>query len=115
VALNPALLFDFRNQDVVADSYMFRKNSYQRESLVANRLRGVNSIDFGSRIGEDEELAAAAPAANYIQESRFHKVRRGETVYSIARKRGTSVDAILRLNHLKRSAKLKPGQILKYN
>ncbi len=115
VALNPALLFDFRNQDVVADSYMFRKNSYQRESLVANRLRGVNSIDFGSRIGEDEELTAAAPAANYIQESRFHKVRRGETVYSIARKRGTSVDAILRLNHLKRSAKLKPGQILKYN
>ena len=27
VALNPALMFDFRNQDVVGDSYMFRKST----------------------------------------------------------------------------------------
>ena len=116
VALNPALMFDFRNQDVVADSYMFRKNSYQRESVIATRLRGVGGINFSNNADdEDAELASAAPAASYSHESRFHKVRKGETVYSIARKRGTSVDAILRLNHLKRSAKLKPGQILKYN
>ena len=31
VALNPALMFDFRNQDVVDDYYMFRKSSYQRQ------------------------------------------------------------------------------------
>ena len=32
VALNPALLFDFRAQDVTGDYYTFRNNSYQRES-----------------------------------------------------------------------------------
>ena len=60
-------------------------------------------------------MAAAAPAANYSQESRFHKVKKGETIYSIAKRRGTTVDAIMKLNHLKKNTKLKTGQILKYN
>ena len=113
VALNPALMFDFRNQDVVDDIYMFRKSSYQRESSLATRLRGVGGI--GEVDNEEVELAAAAPEASYKQEGRFHKVKRGETLYSIARKRGTTVDAIMKMNHLKKSSKLKPGQILKFN
>ena len=31
VALNPALLFDFKNQDVTADNYMFRRNTSARQ------------------------------------------------------------------------------------
>ncbi len=115
VALNPAILFDFRNQDVVDDSYMFRKSTYQRESALANRLRGVNGVSYGANDNDDVELAIAAPEASYKQENRFHKVKRGETLYSIARKRGTTVDAIMKMNHLKKSSKLKPGQILKFN
>lgn len=113
VALNPALMFDFRKQDVIDDYYMFHKDTYQKESAIANRLRGAGSIDG---LGDEEvELATAAPVASYAHESRFHKVRRGETLYSIAKKRGTTVDAILKLNHLKKNARLMPGQILKYN
>ena len=116
VALNPALMFDFRNQDVVDDSYLFRKSGYQRESVLATRLRGVGGIGIGSaEFEEDVELAQAAPAASYKQESRFHKVKRGETLYSIARKRGTTVNSIMKLNHLKKNAKLRAGQILKFN
>ena len=115
VALNPALMFDFRNQDVVDDYYMFHKDSYRQESVLANRVRGVGGPRFSGDIEEEEVELAAAPAANYAQESRFHKVRKGETLYSIARKRGTTIDAIMKLNHLHRSAKLRPGQILKYN
>ena len=114
VALNPALMFDFRNQDVIDDSYMFHKDTYQRESVVATRLRGVGGGSF-SEGDEEVELASAAPAASYQHESRFHKVRKGETLYSIARKRGTTINAIMKLNHLKKSSKLKPGQILKFN
>ena len=108
-------MFDFRNQDVVDDYYMFHKSSYQRESAVANRLRGAGGGSISTADGEDVELATAAPAANYSQESRFHKVKKGETLYSIAKRRGTTVDAIMKLNHLKKNAKLKAGQILKYN
>lgn len=115
VALNPALLFDFRNQDVVDDSYLFRKSSYQRESIAATRLRAVNGISFGNNDTDDVEMANAAPAASYAQETRFHKVKKGETLYSIARHRGTTVQAIMKLNHLKKNSKLRPGQILKFN
>ena len=115
VALNPALMFDFRNQDVIDDYYMFHKDTYQRESVIATRLRGVGGASFSGEGDEEVELASAAPAASYQHESRFHKVRKGETLYSIARKRGTTVNAIMKLNHLKSNAKLKPGQILKFN
>lgn len=114
VALNPALMFDFKNQDVVGDYYMFYRDTYQKESIVANRLRGVGgkgNIDAD----EDTELAIAAPAATYAKDVKFHKVKRGETLASIARKRGTTIDEICRLNRIGRNIRLMPGQILKYN
>ena len=46
---------------------------------------------------------------------RFHKVSSGETLQSIARKRGTTVDALCKLNHIGKNIRLMPGQILKYN
>ena len=115
VALNPALLFDFRNQDVVDDYYMFRKSSYQRESSLANRIRGVNGSEFAELGGEELQTASAAPVVSYARPSSLHKVRKGESLYSIARKHGTTVDKLLKLNHMRRSASLRPGQILKYN
>lgn len=115
VALNPALMFDFRNQDVVSDFYMFRRNTYEDESVVATRLRGVGGKVGSSDSEDDIELATAAPAASYEAAVRFHKVSAGETLYSIARKRGTTVDALCKLNRIGKNIRLMPGQILKYN
>ena len=118
VALNPALMFDFRNQDVIGDFYTFRRTTYSCESAQANRLRGVGSSVSGSN--DEDQLytqdsgkrsAAVAKASN----TRFHKVQRGETLSSIARKRNTTVDAICKLNRITKTMKLRPGQILKYN
>jgi murein DD-endopeptidase MepM/ murein hydrolase activator NlpD len=110
IALNPALMFDFRNQDVVGDYYLFRKSSYNRESAQATRLRGVN--------GSSQELASVSESSRKAQstkQSRLHKVKKGETLYAIARKRGTTVDALCKLNRLGKNVRLLPGQILKYN
>ena len=114
VALNPALMFDFKNQDVVGDYYMFYRDTYQKESIVANRLRGVGGKG-NIEADEDTELAIAAPEASYAKDVKFHKVKRGETLASIARKRGTTIDEICRLNRIGRNIRLMPGQILKYN
>ena len=114
VALNAALMFDFKNQDVVGDYYMFYRDTYQKESIVANRLRGVGGKGK-IEADEDTELAIAAPAASYAKDVKFHKVKRGETLASIARKRGTTIDEICRLNRIGRNIRLMPGQILKYN
>ena len=107
VALNPALMFDFKNQDVVGDYYMFYRDTYQKESIVANRLRGVNGRgDIAS--DEDMELAIAAPEATYTKNVKFHKVKSGETLSSIARKRHTTVNAICKLNRIGKNIRLMP-------
>ena len=109
IALNPALMFDFRNQDVVGDYYLFRKSSYNRESAQATRLRGVS--------GSSSDMASASSSRGKAAstQARLHKVKKGETLYAIARKRGTTVDALCKLNRLGKNARLLPGQILKYN
>lgn len=117
VALNPALMFDFRNQDVVDDYYMFRRSTYESEAIAANRLRGVGAAGKSSIVGSDDdvELTTAAPAASFNANVSFHKVVKGETLASIARKRGTTIDALCKLNHIGKKVRLMPGQILKYN
>lgn len=117
VALNPALMFDFRNQDVVDNFYMFRRDTYERESVIANRLRGVGTSIFAgsSESGDDVNTATMANTSTYNGDVRFHKVARGETLSVIARKRGTSVDSLCKLNRISKRTKLRPGQILKYD
>lgn len=120
VALNPALMFDFRNQDVTGDFYTFRRSKYAAESAQATRLRGVSSKKSGNgRFDTDEdddsEMAIAAPSASFSSEVHFHKVKKGETLQSIARKCHTTVDAICKLNRIGKTIRLMPGQILKYN
>ena len=134
VALNPALMFDFFNQDVVGDSYMFRKATYNQESIVATRLRGVggqggvDNTDYAALAQQQPALAQApnqpqqnnrrtarANQQQAQQQNGYHKVQRGETLSAIARKHGTTVSAICRLNRISQSAVLRPGQILRYH
>ena len=122
-ALNPALMFDFYNQDVVGDYYMFRKATYNQESLVATRLRGVggtggtDNTDYAQLAQKQQkhQTSTMQPASAQRHQSSYHKVKRGETLSAIARKHGTTVNALCRLNRITQRTVLKPGQILKYN
>ena len=109
VALNPALMFDFKNQDVTGDYYFFRKDTYNKESLAANRVRGKESTDLAS--ADNGNIGNNVEGGNV----RYHKVSRGETLASIARKRGTTIDQICKLNHITKTMRVKPGQILRYS
>ena len=118
VALNPALMFDFRNQDVTGDFYTFRRSTYSHESAQATRLRGVGGSATAST--GDDQLYTQSTSSKKVSRSmaantRFHKVQKGETLFSIARKRNTTVAEICKLNRIGKNMKLRPGQILKYN
>jgi murein DD-endopeptidase MepM/ murein hydrolase activator NlpD len=119
VALNPALMFDFKNQDIVDDYYLFRKSTYDQESAQATRLRGVGGTAVAPaepRARQEVTAVTPAPRQNTVASNvRFHKVSKGETLYSIARKRGTTVDKLCKLNHIGKNFRLTPGQVLKYN
>ena len=131
VALNPALMFDFRNQDVVGDSYMFRKSTYENEGQAANALRGkvgnggyVASDVRGETIpggGEAKETSAAKQGQQVVSpqramaEVRYHKVAAGETLYSISKRRGVTVDQLCKMNHINKNMKVRVGQLLRYS
>jgi LysM repeat protein len=47
--------------------------------------------------------------------TRNHKVKAGETLSSIARKYGITIDRLCRMNNIKRNTVLRTGQILRYS
>ncbi len=117
VALNPALFFDFRNQDVVGDYYMFRRDSYQEEGREATALRGKtgNGSYTREQVTGKPDDAESTEGQQYAETPRYHKVRRGETLSSIAKKRGTTIENICRLNRIGKVKRLKVGQILRFS
>jgi LysM repeat protein len=99
--INPAFMFDFVNQDVTGDYYVYRSNaSDDRNLAMANAESG------------DNNSSSASQSDVVVQ---FHKVARGETLYSIAQKRHTTVEELCKLNSLEKNTKLHAGQILRYS
>ena len=114
VALNPALMFDFHNQDVTGDFYNFRRSRYAAESAQATRLRGAG-VTRTNGDDDDSDMAVASSRSSYTPTARYHKVKKGETLQSIARKCHTTVAALCKINRIGKNKRLMPGQILKYN
>ena len=115
VALNPALMFDFRNQDVVADEYVYRKSTYSKEAALATRLRGANGQYGYNPADVNSDRSTKSEANEQVANTRYHKVKKGETLSAIARKHGTTVNELCKLNRISKTVRLHPGQILKYN
>ena len=84
-AINPALLFDFEKQDIVADTYLFQKG---------NRYRRSNT-------------SVVASGAQY------YKVRKGDSLSRISQKTGVSIDRLCKLNGITRRTTLRVNQVLK--
>ena len=88
IAINPIYMFDFPKQDIVADTYTFRK------------AKGVKRA--GSH---DTQVADGA--------IRYHKVKSGDTLSRIAKLRGVSVSTLCKLNRIKPTTTLRIGQVLR--
>lgn len=87
-SLDPALMFDFKNQKMTGESYLYRRP--------------------GSKYIENGQVKIAGP------EKKYHKVRSGDTIERIARKYGVSQRRIFELNGLKSNSIIRPGQQLRY-
>ena len=91
IAINPALMFDFSKQDIVADTYTFRKT------------RGYERNRAGSH---DTNIASDG-------EIRYYKVKKGDSLSRIAKLRGVSVSTLCKLNRITTKTTLRPGQVLR--
>lgn len=114
VALNPALMFDFKNQDVTGDYYMFRRASHTNESDRANRLYGKTDDRYDVADVNSSASRNAKTSKKSKADVRYHKVKKGETLSSIAHKRGISISKLCQINRISKNKKIRPGQILRY-
>ncbi len=99
-AINPAAIFDFANQTTHTDTYAFSKSTYTqgRNYAPANILAQSES--------QNPYKAAKSSRSSY-------RVKKGDTLSSIARSYGLSVTRLRKLNGLGKSSSIRSGQILK--
>ena len=84
VALNPALMFDFREQDVTGDYYAFDRSTYDSESAAATRARGkMDGSSYASNSRSDYATNDRA-TCGLTDQVQYHKVTKGETLASIS-------------------------------
>ncbi len=84
----------------------------------ATKLKGKNVVDSKSSAAyaESDNASAKSRASGDVKTgSGTHKVRRGDTLWDIARMYGTTTASIRRLNGLGRSSRIYPGQLLIVN
>ncbi|MGL4851204.1 MAG: peptidoglycan DD-metalloendopeptidase family protein [Phocaeicola sp.] len=92
-AINPALIFNFEKQDIVADNYFFRRGN--------NRSRTPATAA--------QKVMASTDASGI----RYHKVVSGDTLERIAKRNGTTIDALCKLNQITRRTTLRLGQVIR--
>lgn len=137
VALNPALFFDFANQDVTGDYYVYRRSNISSESARATALRGTSSsLPYSRRniqgdgnyrtrpktytnMNAEEyntDYSSRTPQTTYSNTSErlfYHKVSDSETLASIAEQHGITVEQLCRMNGLSKFTRPRAGQLLK--
>ena len=88
IAINPIYMFDFPKQDIVADTYTFRRTQGSK------------------RAGSHDTQVSDGTI-------RYHKVKSGDTLSRIAKLRGVSVSTLCKLNRIKPTTTLRIGQVLR--
>lgn len=74
-----------------------RSNSALKKQITAVNLK----------MGKQQKTGVPAPSKS---KSRYHTVRRGDTLYSISKKYSVTIDDLLKLNKMKKGQELKIGQ-----
>ena len=119
---------------------MFRASRYEREGVAVNSTTGrkqdsysvadVRSTQSPAAIRRQQAQLAKQQeqkqqkvdqkqqkkdSKQSKKDARYHKVSKGETLYSIARSRGVTVEELCKINHIGKSMRIRPGQILRFS
>ena len=120
-AINPALMFDFAAADIVADTYTYRSSANHvpvAEPVLAKTAQSEAIKEQSKEVFaaepkiERQRDAVNTAAAKAKAPSKVHTVKKGDTLYSIARQHNTTVAEICRRNRIKEGSKLQLGQKL---
>lgn len=131
VALDPALMFDFKAQDVTADFYTFRKKGNAAGRTVAQRntkqAQVKEAVEQPEAV-ENEQASVKTSRETTVRSNKQQRtreqrrpkqknytVKKGDTLYSIAKRSGMTVDQLCKMNGIKKNSSIKPGQVIKHS
>ena len=131
VALDPALMFDFKAQDVTADFYTFRKKANAAGRTVAQRntkqAQVKEAVEQPEAV-ENEQASVKTSRETTVRSNKQQRtreqrrpkqknytVKKGDTLYSIAKRSGMTVDQLCKMNGIKKNSSIKPGQVIKHS
>lgn len=79
----------------------------------ANRLRKINDMDASYKLSQGERLFLDSKTSWWEGENPTHIVKAGETMHSISQTYALKLDALYKLNEMKRGTAIKVGQRIK--
>lgn len=102
-AFNPTEIIDFDNKICHRDSYKITPRSFGSSSSKTN----------SSTLAASKKIKTPGNNKYVAGSVKYHRIAKGETLYSIARKHGTTVSKITALNNMRNNATLKVGKSLR--
>jgi murein DD-endopeptidase MepM/ murein hydrolase activator NlpD len=114
IAYNASQLFDFQSDTKISNLYFnIIKNKTQRlNQLSSRKIKLEKKLNIETKI-----KSRAIEGSTRIQETKkikIHIIKKGDTLYSLARFYGTSVARLKEINNLSNNEKLRIGMKLKW-
>ena len=96
-AINPENVISCETRTLLAPTITLNKNSFNKVAKpgYANNTSGRSSV------------------GNYSKGGKYYKVRTGDTLSRIAKRNGTTIAKLCKLNNMKQNAVIRPGQTIR--
>lgn len=123
LTFDPERIIDFSTGDLKYHTFVLERGYFNVSSKLTEALEEDDDMDGiftdknGTPLTSEEivnnlEKAAAKPRPT-VNDAIYYKVKSGDNLYQIAAKYGTTVGAICRMNGIKSSTPIRPGQRLR--
>lgn len=120
VAIDPKLMFDFPNQDVTGDYFVYHAERIKHEAAEAKTLAHAEakptpqSADESTAKKDTAKDKKQKKATQEETQGKYYKIKKGDSLFAISRTLGLSVRDLCERNNISEHTKLHAGQILRY-
>lgn len=111
--INPAAIFDFTNQTVHTDIFTFDKDTYKVARNYDPAANNQYAAQWRQEHPQPIRTAATRTSGSSGSGAATYTVRKGDSLGKIANRNGISLQTLCRLNGIKTTTKIQPGQRLK--